>query len=361
MNSTLTSSMSFKFILLVLFLGNSNFFFLFNSFPTAGNNLDQTAVSKLSTDVLNFTTTFLYPETQREVPLTIFYPNILVNESLPLLMFASGFLSRPGESPINTGYQDYINPLVRNGYVIGFPHYSMAYYEATQKGGAELIIQIKDYILASWEYQNVSNVVITENNTGYIGYSDGGGIAVIAGKLDNKTKGIIGIAPSLTMNQLNIELTNFQPHLLALGGTLDPSATADKLEFLSDLLDYNEKQIYVVFKNCNHYAYWFDPYYDLTVSLSIVFCEYVFKNNGDDYSTFFGEDLYSTDLAQEMRIVDTSSILSIRSILVFSLLFSITIGGVYRYRSNSKKNRLYEKIARNHREKRMNSLKEKRY
>jgi hypothetical protein len=107
-----------------------------------------------------------------------------------------------------------------------------------------------------------------------------------------------------THSLLNISLSNFKPHLLAIGGTLDQGVTADTLDFLSDLLDYNERQIYIIYKNSNHFGYYYDPFIDLSISLSLVFCNYVFKGEVEDYHSFFGDTLFSTDLAYELRILE---------------------------------------------------------
>ncbi len=291
----------------------------------------------------NVSINYIQPITNRTIPVLILFPSSDYNVSLPVLVYASGYFSKPGTIGY-PAYFDYLIPIVQAGYVVIFPEYSMAYYEATQQGGAEILIAIKNYVLDIWNNQTQDNKILLSTNVGYFGISDGGGIAIIAGILDPYTQSVIAFTPYITHNQLNFSLANFKPHLLAIGGTLDQGATADKLDFLSDLLNYNERQIYIVFKNSNHFGYYYDPYIDLSISLSLVFCNYVFKGEFTDYQTYFGDTLFSTDLAYELRILEGNNDVLGRTVFIGLLIFLVTLIVFFRYRSKKRETQLRLKV-----------------
>ena len=162
--------------------------------------------------------------------------------------------------------------------------------------------------------------------------------------MDPYTQSVIAFTPYITHNQLNFSLANFKPHLLAIGGTLDQGATADKLDFLSDILNYNERQIYIVFKNSNHFGYYYDPYIDLSITLSLVFCNYVFKGEFTDYQTYFGDTLFSTDLAYELRILEGKNDVLGRMVFIGLLIFLVTLIVFFRYRSKKRETQLRLKV-----------------
>jgi hypothetical protein len=261
-----------------------------------------------SINVQNLTFSFNHPESENQMPILILYPTIEENLTLPLLLFALGYFCKP-DYPCYSNAVNFLKQLVIQGYVIALPTHSMAYYDVTQQDGAKTLFSLKNFLLDEWEGQirHNSSIKLSKSKVSYIGISDGGGTALIAGVIDPSASGVVIFAPYLTLNQIYISLSDYYPPLLAIGGTQDPGASPDNLKYLSTLLDYNERQIYIVFINCDHSGYYNEPYIQFSISMTLVFCNYHLKNDSNSYENYFGANLFSHELAQELDFSHSTS------------------------------------------------------